>query len=130
MSAAPAMRVCIVARAYPPRRVHGGIGTYMRNLARGLTAKGHTVHVVTQTEPGQREAIRRDGEIVVHTVHPMAVTLRGLWRLERWLPSTIARLRYAARVNQTLQELIREQGIDVVVSAQYPAERSEERRVG
>lgn len=37
------MRVCIVARAYPPRRVHGGIGTYMRNLARGLTAQGHVV---------------------------------------------------------------------------------------
>jgi glycosyltransferase involved in cell wall biosynthesis len=44
----PPLRLCLVSREYPPE-VHGGIGRFTRDLAEGLAAEGHEVHVVTST---------------------------------------------------------------------------------
>jgi glycosyltransferase involved in cell wall biosynthesis len=40
------LRVLFVSSEYPPETGFGGIGTYTRNAAEGLAARGHEVHVV------------------------------------------------------------------------------------
>ena len=50
LMAAKALRICLVSREYPALGAHGGIGTYTRNLAAGLTARGHEVTVIARAE--------------------------------------------------------------------------------
>lgn len=59
------MRVLLLSDMYPP--VIGGIELHVRNLARGLSARGHEVSVVTMHHEGQpmRE---RDGDVLIHRV--------------------------------------------------------------
>lgn len=57
------MRVLLLSDLYPP--VIGGIELHVRNVARGLAARGHDVAVATMHHEGQ-PSIERDGPIVVH----------------------------------------------------------------
>jgi glycogen synthase len=51
------MRVCLLTLEWPP--YGGGIGTYMRNLARGLSDLGHDVTVLTHDRaPEQLDGVR------------------------------------------------------------------------
>ena len=49
-AAGDALRICLVTREHPALGAHGGIGTYTRNLAAGLAARGHDVTVVARGE--------------------------------------------------------------------------------
>lgn len=64
------MRVLLLSDLYPP--VIGGIELHVRNLARGLSARGHQVTVVTLHHDGQ-DLVERDGDVLVHrlrgTIH-------------------------------------------------------------
>lgn len=64
------MRVLLLSDLYPP--VIGGIELHVRNLARALSARGHTVTVATMHHPSQASE-ERDGDVVVHrlkgTIH-------------------------------------------------------------
>ena len=39
------MKILINCYEYPPH-IHGGVGTFSRDLAEGLTIRGHKVHVI------------------------------------------------------------------------------------
>ena len=60
----------LLSDLYPP--VIGGIELHVRNLARGLSARGHQVSVVTMHHAGQPFQ-ERDGDVVIHrlrgTIH-------------------------------------------------------------
>lgn len=64
------MRVLLLSDLYPP--VIGGIELHVRNLAHGLSARGHHVTVVTMHHEGQA-FVERDGQVLVHrlrgTIH-------------------------------------------------------------
>ncbi|CAN5723546.1 N/A [soil metagenome] len=64
------MRVMLLSDMYPP--VIGGIELHVRNLARGLSARGHEVSVVTMHHEGQLIA-EHDGGVSIHrlrgTIH-------------------------------------------------------------
>ncbi len=59
------MRVLMLTELYPP--FIGGSEEYVRNLARGLSARGHQVSVVTMSEDGVATDETVDG-VVVHRV--------------------------------------------------------------
>src|SRR5262245_5972822 len=59
----------LVAREYPPAPYPpGGIGTYVRHLARLLAEHGETVHVIAQRWAGASAAITEHvgGRLIVH----------------------------------------------------------------
>ena len=76
------MRILFVAPAYWPSSVFGGPISVMRELARGLVARGHVVDVVTtslidlQSSPARRA---RRAAVDGATVHYLATPFRYRW---------------------------------------------------
>lgn len=62
------MRICIISREYPPETGWGGIATFAKHLAHGLTEIGHQVEVISLALD-QPRSIRESG-ILVHRVSP------------------------------------------------------------
>jgi glycogen(starch) synthase len=63
--AGPRLRVCFLTEEYPPGPV-GGIGRFTVDLARGLAAAGHEVHVVTRSPDTNRVDVEDD--VWVHRI--------------------------------------------------------------
>jgi glycogen synthase len=81
------LRILFVSREYPPSTGGGGIGSYVKTMARALARRGHEVHVLSCSE-GQPDDDHLDDGVRVH--------LRGVPRLvpkvRRRLPGTVRRL--------------------------------------
>jgi glycosyltransferase involved in cell wall biosynthesis len=60
------MRICLVAFEYPPETGWGGIGTQTRHKARGLSARGHDVQVISASY--QATSTRADGAATIHRI--------------------------------------------------------------
>jgi hypothetical protein len=104
------MRICLSSTGYPPED-GGGIGTYVYNLARGLTARGHAVFVITSSRG------TRDREEVADGVTVFRGKNRYLPRIERLLPG----LAWSAMVARKVREYERRFGLDVVEFANWEA---------
>lgn len=60
------MRICLISREYPPETGWGGIATFTRHLALGLSEIGHSVHVVSLSK--DEDKVQMDGDVTVHRV--------------------------------------------------------------
>jgi len=58
------MVLCIVSDSYPPRQPFGGIAIFTQGAARILAARGHSVHVLSQTLGEPEDTM--DGAVHVH----------------------------------------------------------------
>ena len=58
---------CLISQEYPPGPV-GGIGRYVHNLARGIAAMGHRVHVLTRGD--STDCVDFEEGVWVHRVVP------------------------------------------------------------
>jgi glycogen(starch) synthase len=108
------LRLCLVSVDYPPGPM-GGIARYTVDLAAGLAAQGHAVHVVTRSEPPYRVDFE-DG-VWVHR-YPEG---------ERFLPSLDGHplrdnLRHVVPVWRTVDEIEQRFGLDLVVGNVWLAE--------
>jgi hypothetical protein len=115
------LRIGLLCRAYPPAP-GGGIATYTQELAFGLHALGHEVHVFTEW----REPVRREGvRLFVHGLAPdPAPMMRAFPRVDR-------QLRWAVAVARRILDLAREGTVlDVVESPNWEAEGLAIRHVG
>ena len=95
------MRIGLYTPNYPGLTGEGGIGSYTRSIAHGLSELGHEVHVLT---PGDRPTAD-DGEVRVHftrTDH-----LRGFDRL-------VPGMGPCWRVGRAMRRLVREYRLEVV----------------
>lgn len=81
------LRILFVSREYPPSTGGGGIGSYVKTMARALAGRSHEVHVLSCSE-GQPDDDHLDDGVRVH--------LRGVPRLvpkvRRRFPGTVRRL--------------------------------------
>ncbi len=62
------MRICLISREYPPDTGWGGIATFSRHLAHGLTELGHDVVVVCLAKDDDK--VVDDQGVSVHRVNP------------------------------------------------------------
>lgn len=62
------MRICLISREYPPETGFGGIATFTRHLALGLSSLGHDVEVISLAKEKARSYVE-DG-IKIHRVEP------------------------------------------------------------
>ncbi len=59
------MKICLLTRSLPVHQA-GGLESHTADLARGLTAKGHTVHIITSAHPEGKKRETREGLIIHH----------------------------------------------------------------
>lgn len=117
------MRFLFAGQGYPGVAGTGGgsgIGTYVRELALGLTARGHRCHVLVWSEDGRIGEAVADG-VTIHFVR------RGRWPvLEQWWPdgrNAWNRGRAAARLDRRHRfdwvEIQSDEGIDHRVQRRF-----------
>lgn len=108
------LRIALVSREYPPF-FGGGIGSYARHIAPALAHAGVHVHVLTQahdpSHPRVASSALGAGSLTVHRVPLPSRT--GSW--------TRSLLRWSAAVATTLDDLRREQRMDLAEFAECEA---------
>ena len=116
------LRVGLLARVYPPHRQSGGIARYTQELAYGLHALGHEVHVFTESAAGdRREGVR----LFVHGISPSPETIIP------GMPMTDRNMRWGLAVTERVIELAREGTVlDIVESPNWNSEGAPLRRTG
>jgi glycosyltransferase involved in cell wall biosynthesis len=75
------MRILLVAQWYSP--IIGGEESHVRNLAIGLSERGHEVSVATLVQPGQASGTEVQDGIRVHRVAGLVQRVGALFSLER-----------------------------------------------
>ncbi len=97
------MHICFLTNEYPqPGKPHGGIGTFVQTLGKGLVLAGHRVSVIGTGDSSQ-DALRADDGVQVYTTK--AYKIKGLKALLN-----------AKRINKKLREIHKTQSIDIVES--------------
>ena len=127
------MKHLIISREYPPAPYPaGGIGTYVRHIARLLAENGQIVHVIGQRWEGARREIEEScgGRLVVHRIAaddagldsdppaPPGVAARELQGL---LDSSFPAQWFSWRAGRLAEELIEEEGIDLIEGQEWEA---------
>jgi glycogen(starch) synthase len=113
------MRICIISREYPPETGWGGIATFAKHLAHGLTDLGHEVEVISLTLD-KPHSIRESG-ILVHRVQELSVG-GGLTRGGDLLSYTRYVLGTSAAMWKKFIELHKRKPFDVVDTPELLAE--------
>jgi glycogen synthase len=108
LSASQKLTICILSQQYPPGLV-GGIGRLSHDLAEGLAARGHNVHLLTRGSGGVNTVDLEDG-VWVH---------RMIEDREEPAPSNGMEVpphlwRYSARMLRELQRIQETHPIDIV----------------
>src|SRR5271163_1672666 len=97
-----ALRICLIAREYPPDTGFGGIATFTNHLAHGLINLGHQVHVVTLAK-GQARSYTEDG-IIVHRVMPY-FDEQAFYMIECFMPYSKYMINTSSALWQKFMEL-------------------------
>lgn len=115
------LRICLVTREYPALGAHGGIGTYTRNLAAGLAARGHAVTVLARSEAPAAAFVEVTGDAGGQVVvEPVASAER--WRLpagNRYVGMTLRSLPFAQAAARRFRALDQAAAFDVVEVPEY-----------
>lgn len=109
------MNICLVSYEYPPE-TFDGIGTYTRNLAHALVKLGEDVDVITFTKRKPFEYL--DTGVHVHRINP--VRIKGLWRVDKILPSPI--LAYSIAVSNKIKELLKRKPSSIIEGPEVKGE--------
>src|SRR5688572_19008084 len=78
------MTICLVSQEYPPETGGGGIGTQTYLRARGLAARGHTMHVVSMSWDKQ-DRTYDDRGATVHRIGELDLKVPGYEQSTYWL---------------------------------------------
>ena len=127
------MKHLILSREYPPAPyAPGGIGTYVRNIARILAERGEIVHVIGQRwkdAPKMREVLC-EGRLIIHRIAEddpprglAPLDLDGQWAedLAGVKRSVFPNQWFSLQAAHLAERLIQEEGIDVVEAQEWEA---------
>jgi len=115
--------ICLVSEEYPPDTGWGGIGTYMYNLAAGLSKEGHNVTVITLAQE-KEETVRQDN-ITVFRLNDSFVKGFSKWMLKvfsliGFVHSYWAqKLKFAWLAKCKIRDLTKKNDIDVIECPEY-----------
>ena len=108
------LRICIVSQEFPPETGRGGIATQSALKARGLSARGHSVQVLSMTY-AKKPTMSNEGGYVVHRIPHPALPVPGHDPSSSWLA-------YSAAVAAKLNELTATQTFDIFQFPEYVGE--------
>jgi glycosyltransferase involved in cell wall biosynthesis len=117
------MKILYISNEYPPETGFGGIGTYTKHAAEGMTARGHCVHVLSRSSTGIPGQYDLNG-VTIHRVplEPYKLPEGKLFYLfrnfcYRQIPHTLQRMAWAAAVRKTVSKLLDDHTFDII---EYP----------
>lgn len=108
------LNICIVSQEYPPETGQGGIATQSALKARGLSSRGHHVHVLSMTYAG-KQTIDHEGDVVVHRIPHPPLPNPGYDPSSSWLA-------YSAGISLKLHELTKSYPFDIYQFPEYAGE--------
>ncbi|WP_346712001.1 glycosyltransferase family 4 protein [Phocaeicola plebeius] len=115
------MHICFVCREYVPSLRGGGIASYIKEMAHGLSEKGYKVTVICASDDTRKESTYQDGRVNV-------IRLRGGDFLipEKESPTILKKFRtfyrfYSYR-KRVLKTILRLKDIDIIEVPEYGAE--------
>ena len=118
------LNILLATIEYPPDPFSAGIGSYTKALADALVDRGHKVHVVTRGETADR--IEKEGALTIHRIAPARPELPdefgALQMMSLGVKGLFSELHYRRKIAATLHELVQEQSIDLIESADHVAE--------
>lgn len=106
------MRVCLISREFPPETGWGGMGTFMYDLALGLSELGNEVEVISLSG-GRSSSVSREQQVTVHRVPPV----QQLDKLEQFLtvmPYSHSILKQLCALYEKFYELHSQRPFDVI----------------
>lgn len=114
------LTICLISEEFPPE-MYGGIATYTLDMARGLVALGHRVHVITRTWMKERRD-EQDG-IIIHRMFEPEPT----WA---WGTETLSVKFYESRhivawnlcVKRAIDRICEQESLDVMECPEYHAQ--------
>lgn len=126
------LSIAILSVEYPPDPFSAGIGSYSRAIAYALTEQGHKVHIITRAPakeingvPAADSSIDEEG-VMVHRLTPLRPELPEEFELSKVLglvsSSIFGEFRYRHKISQTLQKIIRADGLDLIEAAEFMAD--------
>ena len=108
------MRIALVSQEYPPETAKGGLGTQTYLKAHGLAARGHEVHVISQTAGPALQQMSDDDVRVIRT--PGFYSRMHIWtEAAGWLT-------YSAEVAAVLAGLHARSPLDLVEFPEWGGE--------
>src|SRR5437870_2751120 len=107
------MKICLVSQEYPPETARGGIGTQTYTKAKGLSALGHQITVISAGSATRSE--RQDDAVRV-------VRIPGYHDRMRLLSDAASWLTYSAEVAAELDQLHVKDPFDLVDFPEYGGE--------
>ena len=108
------MNICLVAKGYPPDTASGGIGTQTYHKARGLSALGHKVHVVSSSWSQEARTYHDEGA-VIHRIPEPELKVPGY-------ESSTRSLAYSTSVAQKLYTLSKDIDFDIIQFPEWEGE--------
>ncbi len=108
------MRIALVSQEYPPETAKGGLGTQTYLKAHGLAARGHEVHVVSQTS-GPLLQQTRDGNVAV-------IRTPGFYSRMPVRTEAAGWLTYSAEVAAVVEQLHADHPLDLIDFPEWAAE--------
>lgn len=105
------MRICLIAREYPPETAWGGIATFTYHLAHGLKEIGNEVVVITLAESVPKNV--DDDGVMVHRVLPFVVP-GDLGAAAMCMPYSRYQLKATAGLWQKFLELHEQNPFDMI----------------
>lgn len=110
------LSICFVSQEYPPETGWGGIGSYVCEMARALTTRGHSVVVLSRAV--EKETYTFTEGIHIYRILPRwnMGGIRFFWRFQKIIDG----YRYAVAIK--LDELVKKHNIDIIESSEIYAD--------
>jgi glycogen synthase len=106
------MNLLYISNEYPPETGHGGIGTYTRHAAEGLTSRGHRVQVICRSSSGTDETRVQEG-VTLHRIVPGGYPLpqsKPFYLFRKlcysFIPQSLVRLAWAKSAASAYRRLV------------------------
>ncbi|MGL4421484.1 MAG: glycosyltransferase family 4 protein, partial [Gemmataceae bacterium] len=104
----PRMTVVFISQEFPPENI-GGVGRFTHELAEGMAAAGHEIHVVTKTSLHPRVDLEQG--VWVHRIPPQT---EGAWAPEGIRPGMRRVLGWAAAAHTEVKRIAADRTVDLV----------------
>jgi glycosyltransferase involved in cell wall biosynthesis len=106
------MRILYISNEYPPETGYGGIATYTKYMAEGMSLLGHNVHVICRSASGTKHT-EMEGNISIHRIGPGHYPLPASRKFylireacRRLVPHSLERLAWAKEAFAAYQSIV------------------------
>jgi glycosyltransferase involved in cell wall biosynthesis len=108
------MKIALISQEYPPETARGGIGSQTYSKAKGLSALGHEVFVISRSVDSNRSVIK-DGAITIIRIPGFDDRMPEMTDIVQWISHSLL-------VAEELEFLDKSIGLDIIDIPEWAAE--------